>query len=157
MVRDVQSFCPHCNFTSFHNDRVFIEKKPLFSSMLFLYIDDDQIENISSIRNVTRFLYWTNSIAEVSQKDISHIYNFSNSFGNIQVEKCPVNPGAAYTDSLWTEDDNGSRIIVRLNSIGYQMISKKEDLYFKNQDPPVLGRNYFIHSFKINNSFKLAL
>ena len=156
LFREIQSFCPHCNFTSFHSGEAMREKKPLFDSMLFLYIDDAQLKTITDIRNVIRILYWMNSPAEASQKDISLIYNFTNSFSNIQLEKCGINTRLPQTDTMLTEDESRGNVIVRLNSIGFRMIAKKEDIYNRQHGLDILEKNYRQYNLRLNSSFDLA-
>ena len=156
MRRGVQSFCPHCTFTSPHDGHTLSEKKPLFASMLFLYIDDQEMKTVINTRGVINFLYWMNSPAIIPHRDISHIYNFVNSFSNIQIEKCEVMVDIIPGDPVIAEDEKAGIVSVQLNSIGYRMVTKKENLYLKGHRLPVIRELYKLPAFSLNNSLNLA-
>ena len=156
MRRGIQSFCPHHTVTSSHPGHTVTEKKPLFSLMLFLYVDDQELETVINTKAVINFLYWMSSPAIIQHKDISLIYNFINSFRSIQLEKCEVVTDLMYSDPGVEEDETTGIISVRLNSIGYRMITNKENLYPKGHRLPVIQKHYKLPVFSLNNSLNLT-
>jgi transcription termination factor NusG len=152
MKKDIQSFCPRFVFTFIHDGHILSEKRLLFPSILFLYVDKFEMRTVLQTKGVNNFLYWLNSPVTVPHRDISRIYNLMNSFSNLQLEKFKMNFSATSESFQEANDDN---VIVRLNTMGYKIIAKKI-FYLEKEESIITGERYKLPAFSLNNSLNLA-
>ncbi len=156
MRKEIQSFCPLCSFESNADGHFVIERRPLFASTLFLYIDDDEMKIVKNTSGVINFLYWRNYPAVITHKDISNIYKITSLSGNIRLEKCEINTGWIGKNAFVSEDEEKSEIITDLPSLGFRMIVKKANFYAKELKLKDLQERNVLPAFSLNNSFNLA-
>lgn len=153
MQKEIQSFCPRFTFNFIYEGRIHSEKRVLFPSILFLYIDSSEMKTVLRTRGVNNFLYWLNAPVTIPHKDISRIYNLMNSFCNLELQKCTVNCSQG-SDSLHCWD--GDTFILRLNTMGYRIVAKKENYNYETTEPVISGERYKLPAFSLNNSLNLA-
>lgn len=71
--------------------RSFRKKKdqitPLFSSYVFVHIDDLYVQSIKLVDGVVDLVYWQNEPAKIQEEEIGAIREFATDYQNIRVEK----------------------------------------------------------------------
>ena len=151
MQKDIQSFCPRYTFNFIYEGHIHTEKRLLFPSTLFLYIDASEMSGVLHTKGVNNFLYWLNRPVVVPHKDISRIYNLMNSFCNLQLQKCPVDFSHG-SDPMHESD--GNTVVLKVNAIGYSIIARKD--YHLEKREFITDARYKLPAFTLNNSLNLA-
>src|SRR4051812_25524389 len=81
--KGIQSFCPHYDYKFIYGGRICCEKRVLFPSIVFVYVDATEMRTVSQVKGFKNFLYWLGNPATIPHKDISRLYSLVNSFSNL--------------------------------------------------------------------------
>jgi transcription antitermination factor NusG len=82
----VEIFLPLQKKTKQWSDRKKIVLEPLFTSYLFVRIQETEKEKVRETSGVLNFVYWLGKPAVVRDEEIEIIRNFIDEFENIEVE-----------------------------------------------------------------------
>jgi transcription antitermination factor NusG len=110
---------------------------PLFPSLLFVYVDEDEISLVKQTDGFLHFMYWGAAYAVISREDIKSIIKFSMEHECMWVEKCPVIlehtltqnlPNGAKNTTYQAEDKPVTWTFLR--TLGYNLVAyaKEEEL-----------------------------
>jgi transcription antitermination factor NusG len=91
----IENYCPVNKVQRQWSDRKKIVLEPLFTSYVFVYIDETQQLSIRATYGVTNFVHWLSRPAVIRNEEIETIRQFLNDFNNVQLEKIPVKPNDA--------------------------------------------------------------
>ncbi len=153
MLKEIQSFCPRYTYNFNQEGHFHSEKRILFPSTLFLYLDESDRKTVLRTRGVNNFLYWLNAPVTVPHKDISNIYNLMNSFSNLELERCKVDSSRG-SETLHCRE--GELFVLRLNVMGYRIVAKRTNSNLEKNEPVISGERYKLPAFTLNNSLNLA-
>jgi transcription termination/antitermination protein NusG len=129
----IENFIP-LNSKSIAGKKKKMVQEPLFKSMLFAKVQEDEITKIRMIDNVINVLYWKETPVIIQKAEIDVIREFTFIHQDIVVEKIPINvnygakviDGARYIidGNILTVKNTNAK--VNLPSIGYALIAKVE-------------------------------
>lgn len=66
-------------------------KEPLFSSYVFVYITESEIDLVKKIPGTINFLYWLSKPAIIKWEEIEAVKQLTSAYHNIKLEKSAVN------------------------------------------------------------------
>ena len=75
------------------NERNQSVSEPLFSSIVFVYVNPIEQLEVSKTSGVINFMYWLNRPAVINEAEIEEIRKILNGFSGIQLRKTSVRPG----------------------------------------------------------------
>lgn len=112
-----------------------IVKQPLFSSFLFVRVNENERETLKIIPGVLSMMYWLKEPAIFTDVEIEMIRRFLQTHVNVQLEKTAVNMSerARLTSGILTERDNENLAIssgqeqLDLPSLGFILSAKVEN------------------------------
>lgn len=90
--KNIESYCPVNKVSRQWSDREKIILEPLFTSYVFVKIEETENSSVRSTDGVLNFVYWLNKPAVIRSEEIDNIKRFLNEFDNIQLEKVSVKP-----------------------------------------------------------------
>jgi transcription antitermination factor NusG len=132
--KKIKSFCPiHCRqINEFRRTKLVY--KPLFSSYVFVYIDESQIEVLRQVSNVINLVYWRSEPALIQNEEIEEIREFVAHHQSIRLERRSVNLNSLASileRPSYSVDGNvvmvkNKFIKVNLPSLGYVMVAEME-------------------------------
>jgi transcription antitermination factor NusG len=132
--KKIKNFCPiHCRqITELRRMKLVYE--PLFSSYVFVYIDENQINLLKQLNHVVNLVYWKGKPAIIQNGEIEEIRSFVNQHQNITLERSRVNLRSleSVKERLSYSIDGNVVMIknkfikVTLPSLGYQLLAEIE-------------------------------
>jgi transcription antitermination factor NusG len=87
----IVNYCPLMKVQRQWSDRKKIIHEPLFTSYVFVQIDESQQLPIRSTSGVINFVYWLGKPAVIRNEEITTIRHFLNDYENVKLEKTQVN------------------------------------------------------------------
>jgi len=132
--KKIITYYPLNNISPLNSSTLPLNRKSLFTSQLFIFISNDQIELVKQIPGVINFLYWLNEPAIIKREEIEAIQLITHQYNNIQLEKSTVNQfnGVSLNENnlFNTKGESPSKNIktltVILPTIGYTLRAEKE-------------------------------
>lgn len=130
--KKIKNFCPvHCKQKN-QFSRVKLVYEPLFSSQVFVYMDESKINQVKQLNSVVNLVYWKSEPAIVQNEEIEEIKEFVSNYQNIKLERSKVNLNAkaALIDRpSYSIDGNvvmikNESIKVNLPSLGYMVVAE---------------------------------
>jgi len=91
MKKKIVNYCPLMKVQRQWSDRKKIIHEPLFTSYVFVQIDETQQLPIRSTDGVVNFVYWLGKPAVIRNDEITTIRHFLNDYENVKLEKTQVN------------------------------------------------------------------
>ena len=91
MKMKIVNYCPLMKVHRQWSDRKKIVHEPLFTSYVFVQIDEGQQLPIRSTSGVINFVYWLGKPAVIRNEEITTIRHFLNDYENVKLEKTQVN------------------------------------------------------------------
>lgn len=85
-------YCPTKKVEKQWSDRVKVVDEPLFSSYVFIHIDDAKRESVFTIPGVVRYLFWLGKPAVVREEEMVALQSFMNDFENSSLEVEVLSP-----------------------------------------------------------------
>jgi len=133
--KNIETYVPlNRTKTKNRNGTTAVVQTPLFPSLIFVHISEEEINIVKQTDGFLHFLYWKSNHAIVSRDDIKTILFFCGQYENMWVEKWPVLSGQHGDPNLV----NGSKKIIYqsgdksitsifLTSIGYKLAIIDQD------------------------------
>ncbi|MBS1602948.1 MAG: UpxY family transcription antiterminator [Bacteroidetes bacterium] len=87
----IEHYCPLNRVVRQWSDRKKIVLEPLFSSYVFIRIDDKDMAIARQLDGVMNYVYWLKKPAVVREEEIRIIQRFLNDYQEVQVERTSVN------------------------------------------------------------------
>jgi len=108
--------------------------EPLFSSYVFVYINESEISQVKQLNNIVNLVYWKGELAIVQNEEIEEIREFVNQHQNIRLERSRINinsmtsviDGPSYSVDGNVVMIKNKFIKVNLPSLGYVMVAEME-------------------------------
>src|SRR5665647_1355815 len=132
--RKIENFSPvnRKEITEFRRKKTLVE--PLFSSYVFVYIDESEINQVKQLNHVVNLVYWKGEPAIIQNEEIEEIKEFVTHHQNIRLERSGVNVNslASVIDRpSYAVDGNvvmikNKFIKVDLPSLGYRLVAEME-------------------------------
>ena len=125
--KNIEAICPRFAATNNQWGHEGIDIKPVFPSIVFVRTGKSELDEICKIKGVISIVYRLNAPAIISDDDIASMNNFALLYNNITIKQYNLDFGKnnkIATDSF-TDDQNIA--CVSLPSIGYFLLSRKED------------------------------
>src|SRR5450755_3783860 len=89
--KGIEHYCPLNRVQKQWSDRKKIVIEPLFSSYVFVHIDETEQTLMRTTDGVINFVYWLGKPAIVRSEEIVAIREFLNDYKNVRLEKTTVN------------------------------------------------------------------
>lgn len=89
--KSIENYCPLNRVHRQWSDRKKIVLEPLFTSYVFVYIEDKAQLAVRQTEGILNFVYWLGKPAVVRTEEIELIKRFLEKHENVQVEKVYVN------------------------------------------------------------------
>lgn len=89
--KKIEHFCPLNKVQRQWNDRKKVVDEPLFTSFVFVHIDETEQVAVRLTDGVINFLYWLGRPAEVHSDEIQAIKEFLGDYKFVRLEKTAVN------------------------------------------------------------------
>ncbi|HEY4874769.1 MAG TPA: UpxY family transcription antiterminator [Puia sp.] len=132
--KKIETYCPVNKVYRQWSDRKKIVLEPLFTSYVFVNIDEAGQLPVRMTDGVINFVYWLNKPAVIQNEEINIIKKFLNEYENVQVQKVPlsVNDTVRITSGPFMEQHGqiialkNKTVKVALPSLGYVMSAEVE-------------------------------
>ncbi len=149
----VENFIPLVSSTTTNTRRSKVVNKPLFKSLVFVYISENDKMLIKDADGVINFLYWLGKPAVINDTEVSTLKDFTTNYSDISLEKLPVNSKVVeksiFRSSYEIEGNlvaiKNKTIKVNLPSLGYSMIANLNE-------ESIFGREKLIQNITIAQS-----
>ena len=144
--KKINNYCPLNSTSSNSGFRKRWNNMPLFKSIVFVYISDQEMVNVKQTTDVLNFLYWLGSPAVINNEEIKNIERFTSDYTHIITEKMTVNPYATLQiisniDLINTNVSYKSTSIkMLLPSLGFSIMACVESSTFKLFDSIAKGQ-----------------
>jgi transcription antitermination factor NusG len=123
--RNIESYCP---VNKVQNKWWTLKKsagQPLFSSCVFVKIDEKDVAALKKINGVVNVLYWLGKPAVVKEQEIHMIKDFLCNHTNVKVEKTSVrNLNYVYGTST---EKSVANYKIELPTLGYRVVAGKPE------------------------------
>jgi transcription antitermination factor NusG len=139
--RKIENFCPlNCKaIVQFRRNKLVYE--PLFSSYVFVNIEENEINLLKQIENVVSLVFWKGRPAVIYHDEIEAIKDFTSDHQNIKLERTQVNLNG---DSIIGDDRSysidGKILMIKNKSIRVNLPSLGFTLVAELEGESVLGR-----------------
>jgi transcription antitermination factor NusG len=129
--KNIENYCPlrrQCN-----NGKKRVVLEVLFTSYVFIKIDEAEMASVRKIDNVVNFVYWLGKPAMITQEEVEIMNRFLNEYSNLKLEKIPFGQQlivrekegyAANKPHMVTVKNNTVKIT--LPSLGYMIVADIE-------------------------------
>jgi len=148
--KNIINYCPHKRHW---NGKKIIVTEPLFSSYVFVQIEEDDFQKVRMIDGVLNFVYWLGKPAIIREDEIEIKKNVMNEYDYVKIEKVPFNvDGTGRVLEVTADDSRASKISIvnkeiriSLSSLGYMLIAEVETkdlrtLPLKNESHSIFDR-----------------
>jgi transcription antitermination factor NusG len=131
--RGVETYCPVNKVYRQWSDRKKQLSIPLFTSYVFVNVDEPDLSKIRSITSsILSVVYWLGRPAIIQNAEIQEIKTFLNKHSAIKLEKRPVNlndevmiiRGPFYNKHGIVQSVKNHSVVLSLPSLGYNMIAE---------------------------------
>ena len=89
--KKIEHYCPLNRVQRQWSDRKKIILEPLFTSYVFVRIDEKDFLAVRQIEGIMNFVYWLKKPAVIQDEEISVIQRFLSEFEHVQIERTAVN------------------------------------------------------------------
>ncbi len=132
--KNIDNYCPLNKVKRQWSDRKKIVYEPLFTSYVFVNIDDAERTPTRQTDGILNFVYWLGKPAVIKNEEIELIKRFLNEYENVRVEKTEVNcndkvrilNGPLMLREGEVVEVRNKTVKVMLPSIGYNLIAEIE-------------------------------
>lgn len=130
--KKITSFCPIICKQIEQFKRIKSLYEPLFSSYVFVYAQESDINLLKQIDNVLGLVHWKGEPAIIQNEEIEIIKDFVSDHQNIRLERAPVNTnstakivdGPSYSIDGKVLTIKNKSIKVNLPSLGFTMVAE---------------------------------
>ena len=88
---NINNYCPLNRVVHQWSDRKKIVHEPLFTSYVFVCIEEKQLFPLKKINGILNLVYWLGKPAVIKEEEIAVIREFLNTHKNVVIEKTTVN------------------------------------------------------------------
>ncbi|MBC7888292.1 MAG: UpxY family transcription antiterminator [Ferruginibacter sp.] len=129
--RNIENYCP---LTRQCNGRKREVMEPLFSSYVFVQIEEKEIKHIRISDSILNFVYWLGKPAVIQDEEIEIMKRFMNEYSNVKLEKIPFGVNGMVRVIGGSPADNktqmvsvmGNTVKIVLPSLGYMLLAEVE-------------------------------
>jgi transcription antitermination factor NusG len=89
--KGIEHYCPLTRVQRQWSDRKKIIFEPLFTSYVFVCLEETEQPSVKQLSGVMNFVYWLKKPAMVRHEEIRVIKRFLSEYDNVKLEKSPVN------------------------------------------------------------------
>jgi len=89
--RQINNYCPLNRIQKQWSDRKKLVYEPLFTSYVFVHLNDKERMPVLKTAGVINFIYWLGRPAVIRDEEINTIRFFLSEYQNVTLEKKPVN------------------------------------------------------------------
>lgn len=149
--KKITSFCP-VNSTTNSGLRKKNNLFPLFESVVFVQMDEVEMNLLRELNGIVNFLYWQGKPAIISNEEIKNIERFANHYQFIEVKRIAVSPHTAL--EILTEPNlditknnisgKYTTVKMKLPSLGYCIMASIETSTLKIFDPVSIKKNVVV-------------
>jgi transcription antitermination factor NusG len=130
--KNIETYCPVNKVYRQWSDRRKIVLEPLFTSYVFVNIEEKDQAAVRATDGVINFVYWLNKPGVIRNEEIETIMRFLNEFDNVKLEKVSLknNDVVRITDGPFMEQKGlvvsikNKWVKVLLQSLGYMMFAE---------------------------------
>ena len=81
--KGLESYCPLNKIRRKWSDRIKIVEEPLFTSYVFVKVDEEEKTKVRTTNGVLNFVYWQGKPAIIKEKEIEVIKKFLHEYENV--------------------------------------------------------------------------
>jgi transcription antitermination factor NusG len=154
MKKKIENFCPmnRVEIQAFRRNKILLE--PLFKSLVFVNIQEDEISLVKQVDGVISFLHWMGKPAIIREDEVEAINDFTSNYETIELQKFPVNSNGVrhivdfpiYSIEGKVFAIKNKKMKVNLPSLGYTMTVRMKDDSIFARETTILQNNSFSHS-----------
>jgi transcription antitermination factor NusG len=130
----IENYCPLNRVLRQWHDRKKIVLEPLFTSYVFVRVEESRLNELRKVSGVLNLVYWLQKPAVIREDEINVIKKFMNQYTNVQLEKTVVNVNdvvKVIKGPLMEQEGNVIAVLNRtvrisLPSLGYIMVAEVE-------------------------------
>jgi transcription antitermination factor NusG len=89
--KGIENYCPLNRVQRQWHDRKKIIYEPLFTSYVFIYIEERFLSEIRTVDGIINFVYWLKIPLIIRNEEIDLIKKFLNDYENVKLEKVVLN------------------------------------------------------------------
>lgn len=156
--RKIESYCPLNKVQRQWSDRKKTVDEPLFTSYVFVRLDETEFGQVKGIDGVINFVYWLGKPAGVREEEIATIREFLTDYRDVKLEKTVVSVhdairivgGPLMTQKGSIVSIKNKTVKVILPSLGYMMYADVDTAHIElDIDQKVhLEKNQWSYAFK---------
>jgi transcription antitermination factor NusG len=147
--KKIDNYCPLNKVLKQWHDRKKFIFEPLFTSYVFVHVEENQIADVRKTDGIINFVHWLSKPAIIKTDEIETIKNFLNDYSNIHLEKVNVNihdtvrimNGPLMNQEGNVIEINNRSVKIILPSLGYMMVAQIEKQHVK-VIPAISAENY---------------
>lgn len=129
--KGLESYCPLNKIRRKWSDRIKIVEEPLFTSYVFVKVDEEEKTKVRTTNGVLNFVYWQGKPAIIKEKEIEVIKKFLHEYENVIAEpielksdmKVKIQQGAFMDKQGTVTKVLGNKVKVIIESIGYSLVA----------------------------------
>jgi transcription antitermination factor NusG len=130
----IENYCPLNKVLRQWHDRKKIVHEPLFTSYVFVKVEENRLNELRRVAGVLNLVYWLQKPAVIREEEINMIKRFMNQYTNVQLEKTLVNVNdvvRVIKGPLMEQEGNviavkNRTVRISLPSLGYIMVAEVE-------------------------------
>ncbi len=122
------AYCPLNKVQRRWSDRMKIVHEPLFTSYVFVKIEEAQMRKVRMISGVVNFVYWDGSPAIIREQEIDTIKRFLNEYCFVRVDtvlrprqRIRINNGVLMDNEGVVTRSEKNKVQVFLDSLGFRL------------------------------------
>ena len=132
--KGIENFCPTVNVTRKLGSKSIVENQPLFTSFVFVSVNETEMQIVRNAPSVINMVYWLSKPIIITQEEINAIKMMAENYFNIKLEKTKVciNEKISLIEENITDFKNNvmsithKGITVTIPSLGYKIIGNRE-------------------------------
>lgn len=134
--KGIETYLPLNNLIGLNANNKKTCKEALFSSYIFVYITESEMQSVRNISGMVNFLYWKSKPAIIKVEEIEAVKQLTSAYHNIKLEKSAVNmfdtvriidePVISFKENSASVKFQTLKIV--LPSLGYTMIAERDNV-----------------------------
>lgn len=88
---NIENYCPLNKVVRKWSDRKKVIEEPLFTSYVFVKINDKQMNSLRSVFGLVNFVYWLGKPAVIQDSEIDLIKTFLKNHNDVKIEQASLN------------------------------------------------------------------
>jgi transcription antitermination factor NusG len=134
LENNFEAYCPIHKVRKKWSDRYKIVETPLFTSYVFVHVDEIMMSKVRLINGVLNFVYWNGKPAVVKDYEIDNIKKFLGEYENVEFATIDFKPednvliaGGAFMDMEGKVlKELGNFVEIEIKSLGFKLVAKVE-------------------------------